>query len=79
MEQLNFSNSNIDLACEEVGIFLTSVGVEKREALRIGSPWKRFCWIPGKSWALTDGWQLTMIHVADTLNMLDEEALHKNK
>ena len=35
MEQLNFSNSNIDLACEEVGIFLTSVGVEKREALRI--------------------------------------------
>ena len=24
-------------------------------------------------------WQLTMIHVADTLNMLDEEALHKNK
>ena len=25
------------------------------------------------------GWQLTMIHVADTLNMLDEEALHKNK
>ena len=35
MEQLNFSNSNIDLACEEAGIFLTSVGVEKREALRI--------------------------------------------
>ena len=34
MEQLNFSNSNIDLACEDVGIFLTSVGVEKREALR---------------------------------------------
>ena len=35
MEQLNFSNSNIDLACEDVGTFLSSVGVEKREALRI--------------------------------------------
>ena len=35
MEQLNFSNSNIDLACEDVGAFLSSVGVEKREALRI--------------------------------------------
>ena len=35
MEQLNFTNSNIDLACEDVGIFLSSVGVEKREALRI--------------------------------------------
>ena len=35
MEQINFSNSNIDLACEDVGVFLTSVGVEKREVLRI--------------------------------------------
>ena len=35
METFNFSNSNIDLACEDVGIFLSSVGVEKREALRI--------------------------------------------
>ena len=35
MEQLDFSNSNIDLTCEDVGAFLTSVGVEKREALRI--------------------------------------------
>ena len=35
MEQFNFSNSNIDLVCEDVGVFLTSVGVEKREALRI--------------------------------------------
>ena len=35
MEQLDFSNSNIDLTCEDVGVFLTSVGVEKREALRI--------------------------------------------
>ena len=35
MEQYNFSNSNIDIACEEVGSFLTSVGVERREALRI--------------------------------------------
>ena len=35
MEQYNFSNSNIDLSCEEVGVFLTSVGVEKREVLRI--------------------------------------------
>ena len=34
MEQYNFSNSNIDLACEDVGVFLTSVGVEKREVLR---------------------------------------------
>ena len=35
MEQYNFSNSNIDLACEDVGAFLTSVGVGKREVLRI--------------------------------------------
>jgi len=35
LEQLDFSNSNIDLTCEDVGAFLTSVGVEKREALRI--------------------------------------------
>ena len=35
MEQLDFSNNNIDLVCEDVGVFLTSVGVEKREALRI--------------------------------------------
>ena len=35
MEQLKFSNSNIDLACEDVGVFLTSVGVDKREVLRI--------------------------------------------
>ena len=34
MEQYNFSNSNIDLACEEVGEFLAKVGVERREALR---------------------------------------------
>ena len=34
MEQYNFSNSNIDLACEEVGEFLSKVGVERREALR---------------------------------------------
>ena len=34
MEQYNFSNSNIDLACEEVGAFLAKVGVERREALR---------------------------------------------
>ena len=35
LEQLNFSNSNIDLACEDVGGFLISVGVERREVLRI--------------------------------------------
>ena len=35
MEQYNFSNSNIDLACEETGAFLLSAGVERREALRI--------------------------------------------
>jgi len=34
LEQYNFSNSNIDLACEEVGEFLAKVGVERREALR---------------------------------------------
>ena len=34
MEQLNFSNVNIDLACEEVGKFLDKVGVDRREALR---------------------------------------------
>ena len=35
MEQYIFSNSNIDLACEQVGKFLDSAGVERREALRI--------------------------------------------
>lgn len=35
MEQLSFSNSDIDLACEQVGKFLASSGVERREALRI--------------------------------------------
>ena len=35
MEQYNLSNSNIDLACEKVGSFLASAGVDKREALRI--------------------------------------------
>ena len=28
------SNTNIDLACEEVGSFLLQAGVERREALR---------------------------------------------
>ena len=92
MEQLNFSNSNIDLACEEVGIFLTSVGVEKREALRIRLTLEEILLdVMGVVLAVdaiidfpatacnVSGWQLTMIHVADTLNMLDEEALHKNK
>jgi len=35
LEEHSFSNSSIALACEDVGVFLTSVGVEKREALRI--------------------------------------------
>ena len=35
MEQYKFSNSNIDLACEETGTFLASAGVERREALRV--------------------------------------------
>ena len=35
MEQYNFSNGNIDLACEEVGKFLASAGVDRREALRL--------------------------------------------
>ena len=34
METFQFSNSNIDLACEEVGKFLEKAGVERREALR---------------------------------------------
>ena len=34
MKESNFSNSNIDLACEEVGNFLAKIGVERREALR---------------------------------------------
>lgn len=34
MEQYSFSNSDIDLACEEVGRFLAKAGVERREALR---------------------------------------------
>lgn len=35
MEQYNFSNSSINLACEDVGKFLASADVERREALRI--------------------------------------------
>lgn len=35
MEQLDFSNNNIDLACEKVGKFLTLSGVDRREVLRI--------------------------------------------
>ena len=35
MEIFNFSNSNIDLACETVGGFLARSGVDRREALRI--------------------------------------------
>ena len=35
METFNFSNSDIDLACEEVGKFLASEGVDRREALRL--------------------------------------------
>ena len=35
MDQHHFSNSNIDLACENVGTFLAKAGVERREALRI--------------------------------------------
>jgi len=35
LEQYNFSNSHIDLACEETGTFLVSAGVERREALRV--------------------------------------------
>ena len=35
MEALNFSNGNIDLACEKVGEFLAKSGVDRREALRI--------------------------------------------
>ena len=35
MELSHFLNTNIDLACEEVGNFLVSAGVERREALRI--------------------------------------------
>ena len=35
MEKYQFSNSDIDLACEEVGKFLASADVERREALRI--------------------------------------------
>ena len=35
MKESYFSNSNIDLACEAVGTFLASAGVERREALRV--------------------------------------------
>ena len=35
MEQYIFSNSNINLACEEVGSFLAAADVDRREALRI--------------------------------------------
>ena len=35
MEQYTFSNSNIDLACQETGKFLLAAGVDHREALRI--------------------------------------------
>ncbi|MBR5597315.1 MAG: hypothetical protein IKW30_07905 [Lachnospiraceae bacterium] len=35
MEQYNFSNNNIELACEKVDKFLSSLDVEHREVLRI--------------------------------------------
>lgn len=35
METFHLSNSDIDLACEEVGAFLAKAGVDRREALRI--------------------------------------------
>ena len=35
MELSRFLNTNIDLACEHVGNFLVSAGVERREALRV--------------------------------------------
>lgn len=35
MKQFDFSNKNIDLACEQVGEFLAKAGVDRREALRI--------------------------------------------
>ena len=35
METFNFSNSNIDLASEMVGEFISKAGVDRREALRI--------------------------------------------
>lgn len=35
METLDFSNSNIDLACEKVEEFLLTSGVDRREALRV--------------------------------------------
>ena len=35
LEHYVFSNSNIDLACEETGRFLLAAGVDQREALRI--------------------------------------------
>lgn len=34
MEQFNFSNADIDIACDKVGKFLEKAGVERREALR---------------------------------------------
>lgn len=68
------------------------MGVEKREALRIRLTLEEILLdVMGVVLAVdaiidfpatacnVSGWQLTMIHVADTLNMLDEEALHKNK
>ena len=68
MEEHSFSNSSIALACEDVGVFLTSVGVEKREALRIkltleeilleyGGLWQRLvlasCYVPLAIWCIT--------------------------
>ena len=35
MEQYNFLNNSIELACEETGKFLSKAGVERREVLRI--------------------------------------------
>ena len=68
------------------------MGVEKREALRIRLTLEEILLdVMGVVLAVdaiidfpatacnVSGWQLTMIHVADTLNMLDEETLHKNK
>ena len=74
METFNFSNSNIDLACEEVGKFLASAGGDRREALCLKRTFEEVL----LEYQSKFGEDATMMDVADSLDMLDKETLHKN-
>ena len=66
MENYHFSNEQINLACQQVEKTLVSYGVERREAIRIKA-----------TAGNVSGWQLTLIEVADSLDMIDQKVLHE--